>query len=964
MIRSKIAVALQTPVPRHTNFVAFRAGPKNYRLLALALTFSVAAGVVACGGAGSDTQSADNALSSEEQARRSPRSVADGWVDCAVEGSVCTVPGTVTVRYGANGTYVTRSVTGSIACTNEVWGDPLFGVFKGCAYQNGAPAPAPAPAPSPAPAPAPAPAPSPGGASIQLPIEVLGAEGTQASVVLKLSADEAQKAQRLWLQTHNVRYPEKASVRINDGAWVALNNSTAEMLGTSKTFGGIGGSFSTLKMMLPIASGQLKAGDNTVTFRFNTTNGISVGYRVIGLNLIDAAGAKLIGASSFAEADPATFTAPSTQPGDIAAGRDLWSNAPLKKSFVANADNIVARCANCHTATGADLKYFGYSNKAIVERAKFHGLNEAQGQQIASYIRSLPVKAVGRPWNPPYQPGPGTSAKPNDEWAAGAGIQNVLDNDWDTVKAIFPNGVKREALMEGDSNTFKRFSTHDTPLAFQLPDWNHWLPEVHPYDAFGKSWFESTNNFKHYAKIRNQLQGMSAAQVREWYRNSSYAGAYKSTGYFAMLSWSGYFEEMGRGTGVGEAIDTFFSSSKNGNGRITNPDQAQKLYSLALWKMVKHLEVNEEFQLTGMGPETFGAESVGFENKYALQRMWVGANRVVFDVSPFLSALEEGVTGSASGNNDFNYDYLSNSWYQLQLILNAGQRSGSNHQVLDWGYTHGFLNGLDRKTNYSQSGRNFVWSLKGMDEGDNGKGPNIYEGWSYRRATIDEPLGLNNDFNLSRFWIEQPTPQAREAHNLLRQVWLEKNATWLPIQISTDLQTGQPKSGDEDGGLFNRPDYVVGSNAPGVDANRSYAERTNTMMKAYVANKVYPAALQNGYAAWTQAVWPGKSGDGVSHNDWLKYTVARVGSAPAAPAVAAGAAANTVSVSWVPSGAKSYNVKRADSPNGPFLTVAYFRTGTSYSEPVPLPGRTYHYRVTANSDQGESPDSASTQIQR
>ncbi len=71
------------------------------------------------------------------------------WVNCASEGSICTVPGTRNVRYGANGTYAYKTVTGSIACDNGVWGDPLFGVFKGCAYAGDA-APEPAPAPAPA----------------------------------------------------------------------------------------------------------------------------------------------------------------------------------------------------------------------------------------------------------------------------------------------------------------------------------------------------------------------------------------------------------------------------------------------------------------------------------------------------------------------------------------------------------------------------------------------------------------------------------------------------------------------------------------------------------------------------------------------------------------------------------------------------------------------------------------------
>ena len=91
--------------------------------------------------------------------------------------------------------------------------------------------------------------------------------------------------------------------------------------------------------------------------------------------------------------------------------------------------------------------------------------------------------------------------------------------------SIFPNRIKREALMVGDSNKFKRFSTHDTPIAFQLPDWNRWLPELHPYDAFGKPQAEATDNFKRYKSTRQSLEGKTPAQIRDWFNDAFAAKA-------------------------------------------------------------------------------------------------------------------------------------------------------------------------------------------------------------------------------------------------------------------------------------------------------------------------------------------------------------------------------------------------------------------------------------------------------
>lgn len=58
------------------------------------------------------------------------------WTQCATEGGTCSFVGTKSVRYGLNSTWTTpRSFTGSVACTNAVFGDPLVGANKVCQYQ-------------------------------------------------------------------------------------------------------------------------------------------------------------------------------------------------------------------------------------------------------------------------------------------------------------------------------------------------------------------------------------------------------------------------------------------------------------------------------------------------------------------------------------------------------------------------------------------------------------------------------------------------------------------------------------------------------------------------------------------------------------------------------------------------------------------------------------------------------------
>ena len=61
---------------------------------------------------------------------------------CAAEGGRCTFTGTSSVAYGASGQFAVKALSGGTACTNAVFGDPLYGVGKACYLQVGAPAPA------------------------------------------------------------------------------------------------------------------------------------------------------------------------------------------------------------------------------------------------------------------------------------------------------------------------------------------------------------------------------------------------------------------------------------------------------------------------------------------------------------------------------------------------------------------------------------------------------------------------------------------------------------------------------------------------------------------------------------------------------------------------------------------------------------------------------------------------------
>lgn len=66
----------------------------------------------------------------------SPTPTPSSWVDCAAEGGVCSFSGSRQVRYGAGASFATLPATGSIACTNAVFGDPIPGTVKSCQYSS------------------------------------------------------------------------------------------------------------------------------------------------------------------------------------------------------------------------------------------------------------------------------------------------------------------------------------------------------------------------------------------------------------------------------------------------------------------------------------------------------------------------------------------------------------------------------------------------------------------------------------------------------------------------------------------------------------------------------------------------------------------------------------------------------------------------------------------------------------
>ena len=159
------------------------------------------------------------------------------------------------------------------------------------------------------------------GIATHFPIEVFnGADATGANTTtlangvgiggavqeVTLAMTNAAAAKSLWLETHGLTYQDKASVQINNSLWVSLNNTSTIVSGIGKFYGGIGGAFRHLFITFTLQPGALVDGSNTIRFRFNKTDGRSMGYRVLNLNVLDAEGNPLLADPPLPLEDPAT----------------------------------------------------------------------------------------------------------------------------------------------------------------------------------------------------------------------------------------------------------------------------------------------------------------------------------------------------------------------------------------------------------------------------------------------------------------------------------------------------------------------------------------------------------------------------------------------------------------------------------------------------------------------------------
>lgn len=691
---------------------------------------------------------------------------------------------------------------------------------------------------------------------IELPIEVLGDE--EFTVLSSFTIDQEQlnkikSTDNLYLRANNLGYQGKASVQVNGGSWILLTHSSVKMYSPEKERGGMtNGGYNTIRFTVSIANFQV--GVNTITLRFNYSDGISNGFRVIDLDILDAASERILKNSSYYVIPGTTtrnyetsyfvmdapedwkspyYTETDGEPGDlfdkVFQGKNLWyygrNGAPdvegdpllnnylpiTKKGFwygytnLSSGKEIKAKCTSCHLQDGRDLELFSYSNTSIIERSKFHDLTEEEGKLIATYIRSLSeedptsgsIGRYGRPWNPPYQPGPQLAGKPIEQWAAGAGLDAVLEKDADMFPYLFPNGVSQEELYK----VFDSDATSDRteiPVAIQFPDWKHWLPIVHPMDAYTTDdyWNDTSKTYdpkEGYKKFRQhildnlstyQQQNITAQQASDLMNaNSAFHSEYRR-----------FLEEGSSNIKQWRTLDGTATS------KIAD-DIPRELAAASLARLmaVQYFEVMNEFNFQDKAHWFTQYDEVD----HPKVRQWFGDSYQVFEVPPHFQACVE--TEDANGNclsfkgqEDATGKYDSTNWYHLQSIVNGGEGMMQKNSPIDYNYQNMFIlkasssSGLYEPLRYYQT-LNTMYRTKTWSGGG---GPNTSSGFRIRVMGPWFFYGMTFRRNFEGFEEEAfPNLLNKFSSGLRARV---TNA--LLLQFLTEVEDGEA---DTDGNLYN-----------------------------------------------------------------------------------------------------------------------------------------------------------------
>jgi hypothetical protein len=183
--------------------------------------------------------------------------------------------------------------------------------------------------------------------------------------------------------------------------------------------------------------------------------------------------------------------------------------------------------------------------------------------------------------------------------------------------------------------------------------------------------------------------------------------------------------------------------------------------------MVKQWELNQEFQLEGMGKAVHGPQ--------AEARSWVWDN--AFNTSPNLLHIPPGSPSLHNGTRE-TWEYLAFAWYHEQLILNYSDYHPEGRPI-DWPYALSTLNQLSAVNSGPQASLMMLWLIKALQASQFDSGPEIGpRGW--HPGINRESMLVDPSFPV---WSEYSPSQRANVTEAYMQHWLAAVKQFTPLQF-------------------------------------------------------------------------------------------------------------------------------------------------------------------------------------
>jgi hypothetical protein len=305
-------------------------------------------------------------------------------------------------------------------------------------------------------------------------------------------------------------------------------------------------------------------------------------------------------------------------------------------------------------------------------------------------------------------------------------------------------------------NTFRpdgNLNPREIPIALQLPDWNHWLPRVHPLDAWGPA-FESSE----FSDLYGLTESATTANRKTTRRKDSLRGMLASPDLSAFISSGRIVSSFEKWRNARRA---FLKPYVERETASWTPELGTKAYATELWQLVKTWEMTQEFGLEARGRELFGANGE--------PRTWF--NTIAAATAPSAANIPDGPAGM--GGSALTNEYFNACWYELQVLLNSGNHRHRDTQPVDWIYVIGGFQDLYQQSQRPEPGRLLVAVIKAIQSTDPRIGPqDLPQGWRPNQ-NIDPTIMVNETWTP----IFDPLPAAvkRAVMESFLAAWLDKN---------------------------------------------------------------------------------------------------------------------------------------------------------------------------------------------